>query len=119
MKPKPTIGQTLFSLNVGNTARRGVEQKLTKMTVTKVGSKYFYCVPEGWRTEVCFRISDWRENTEFCSNHHLYETEQQYLDEKEAADIFSWLRESYFAVFAQNKLTLEQLKAIKQLLIAQ
>lgn len=119
MKLKPTIGQILFSLNVGNVARRGVEQKLTKMTVTKVGSKFFYCVPDGWRTEIAFYVETWREKTAFCVNHKLYETEQQWLDEKEANDIFSWLRKTYFATFSQNKFTLEQLRKIQELLIVQ
>ena len=40
MKPKPTLGQKVFSLNIGNNARH-VPQVLSPATVSKVGRKYF------------------------------------------------------------------------------
>ncbi len=51
---KPTVGETLYSLNIGN-ATRGKVQKLTPVKVLKVGRKYFTtgveCGPE-WKKEL-------------------------------------------------------------------
>lgn len=41
-KPTPQVGQTLYSLNIGNAARN-CEQKLKPVIVRKVGRKYFEC----------------------------------------------------------------------------
>ena len=44
MKNKPEVGQKLFSLNIGNSARN-VEQTLSNVTVTKVeGQDYLFQV---------------------------------------------------------------------------
>lgn len=67
MKRKPIVGETLFSLNVGNDARHGVPQILTPMVVKSVGKKYFKLSrPESnWTVE--FYLEDWSQKTEFCA----------------------------------------------------
>lgn len=80
----PTVGQTLYSLNVGNAAWSR-EQELTPVVVTKIGRKYF-TVQEGSRTHTAkqFHISSWREKSNYAANAKLYETEQEWQDEEEA-----------------------------------
>ena len=84
MKPTPTIGQTLYSLNVGNAARR-IPQTLKPVVVTKVGRKYF-TVGEGWRATE-YHLHDWREKSDYMANSRLYASEQEYADEKETSEI--------------------------------
>tara|TARA_R110000772_G_scaffold162415_3_gene273637 strand:- start:490 stop:858 length:369 start_codon:yes stop_codon:yes gene_type:complete len=115
MKNKPTVGQIIFSLNVGNAAR-GCEQVLTAIKVTKVGRKYF-TAGEGWRANQ-FHLSDWRENTDYTASEKLYESELEWSDEKES----NRSRKSiapYFLVGCRspgNQLSLITLHAIEQLI---
>ncbi len=80
---KPKVGQIVFSLNVGNAARRS-PQVLTPMRVTSVGRKYFTAETDGqhW-TRTKFHLENWREVSNYSQNYSLYETEQAYADEKE------------------------------------
>lgn len=73
---KPKVGQIIYSLNVGNDVR-GCEQVLTPMIVSKVGRKYFTCDPEGCNWGTQFYLDDWREKSEYTSNHCLYENKQE------------------------------------------
>jgi len=96
---KPVVGQILYSLNVGDAARN-CAQKLTPMRVTKVGRKYFTLVIDNrdndW-SATQFHIETWCENTEYASDHYLYKTEQEWLDERESFDICKrmWKRFEY------------------------
>ncbi len=95
-RPKPTVGQTLFDLNVGNAARRG-PQVLTKVVVTKVGRKYFTCKEPGdpaWYDGTEYHLGDWRERTSYSSEHQLYVSEQEREDEAEADVLTARLREA-------------------------
>lgn len=83
---KPTVGQTLYSLNVGNAAR-GREQKLTPVVVTKVGLKYFTATKNPDRRfpiETQYRLDTWMGNSKYLARAKLYETEQEWQDEEEA-----------------------------------
>ena len=75
---KPEVGETLFSLNIGNAARNS-EQVLTPVVVAKVGRKYF-TVREGWK-ETKYRLSDWLQVTDYSPDSCLYESEQEWEDE--------------------------------------
>ena len=75
---KPEVGETLFSLNIGNAARNR-EQVLTPVVVAKVGRKYF-TVGEGFK-EAKYRLSDWRQVTDYSPDSCLYESEQEWEDE--------------------------------------
>lgn len=116
MKRKPQIGETLYSLNVGNAARRGVEQKLTPMIVHSVWRKYFALKKPEWNTIAEFHIDTWRQKTEFCEDHRLYETEQEWLDEKEAATICQTVRDSFEYGKNTRKISLTDLKVINEII---
>lgn len=115
MKRKPILGETLYALNVGNAAGRGVPQTLKPVIVSKIGRKYFTCGPEGARFPEEYHIDTWREKTEFCVNHHLYETEQEWLDEKEFSETVSEIR-AMFNAYNKPPLTLESLRKIKSVI---
>ena len=113
MKKKPTIGQTLYSLNVGNAARN-TPQVLTPLKVTKVGSKYF-TLGEGWR-EAQFHLSSWREKSDYTSDHRIYETEQSYKDEKEEREISNRIYKAFEYGRNTQEVPLPALREIERLL---
>lgn len=123
MKQKPIVGQKLFSLNVGNSARNR-EQVLTPVEVVKVGRKYFMVKknvndPEWCGTE--YSIDGWNEKTEYTANSHLYISEQEYKDEiehraicKMISDAFDW--RSFSKSSVKGKITLEALRKIAEII---
>jgi hypothetical protein len=117
MKRKPILGEILFDLNVGNAARRGSAQMLTPVVVVSVGRKYFTCAPaEGhYRPETTYALGDWREKTEHFPDHQLYQTAQEWEDEKEVGEIHAELR-AEFNHHSRCKVPLETLRAIRSLL---
>lgn len=117
MKRKPQIGETLYSLNIGSAAGRGREQKLTPMIVHSVGRKYFTLKHLDWNRFVEFHIDTWRQKTEFCEDHQLYETEQQWLDEKEARSICQTICNSFEYGYNVKKLSLTDLRKINEIII--
>lgn len=114
MKPKPKIGQTVYSLNVGNRAGRGVERKLTPMVVTKVGRKYFTASQDIYHVD--FHLDSWKQVTEYTPIHKLYITKQDWQDEKEEAQLCEVIS-SYFE-YNRNpqNLPLQKLRAIMEIL---
>jgi hypothetical protein len=112
---KPTVGQILYSLNVGNSAR-GCEQKLTPSEVIKVGRKYFTCkktASPDWDKGGQFHLSDWHERSHYSANEQLFESEQKYLDHVESNKIKVRLRE----FFEWNiKLSLKSLREIQTII---
>lgn len=115
MKRKPQIGETLYSLNIGNAARYR-EQKLTPMVVTAVGRKYFSLKQEGWNITVDFHLDTWRQKTEYCQDHRLYETEQEWLNEKEEEKICQFLESSFRNGQNLLKVSLDDLRVVKDIL---
>lgn len=107
----PKVGQVIYSLNVGNTTRHR-EQKLTPVTVTKVGRKYFY-IEEDWRSAK-FYIRDWREFTEYVSRHRLYESPKEWEDEKEITDICREIAKAFEYGGNRKGLSLLALRSIKR-----
>lgn len=112
---KPEVGQTLYSLNIGNAARNR-EQILTPVTVVKVGRKYFTCSKEGSRLETQYRIDGWIENTEYTANSCLYESVQEWEDEKEHNSIYQKIKNKYFSTFGSKKISLDSLRKINEIL---
>ena len=95
MKPIPQVGQTLYSLNVGNMAR-GVEQVLTPTIVRKVGRKYFDCSSEqSSRYVKRYHLDSWKEKTEFSVDSVLYADPQEWYDEKESVEITRMIRKTF------------------------
>ncbi len=113
MRAKPKVGQKLFSLNIGDRARRQ-PQVLTPVVVTKVGRKYFTVANEQHQAlQQEYHLENWRECYECgsaCSC--LYESEQEWLDEKEARRICGTLGEVF--CYGANKAGLS-LKALRQI----
>lgn len=115
-RQKPEVGQTLYSLNVGNTAGRYRPQELTPVIVTKIGRKYFYCelCGEIQHKQYRYEIEDWRhDNDGYVPTSMLYESEQEWKDEKEANEICAFIHKSFD--YRNNRLgiSLEDLRKIK------
>jgi len=111
MKTKPTVGQKLYSLNIGNAARNR-EQILTPVIVRKVGRKYFSASSEASPTLITeYTLEAWEEKTEYCRNSRLFENPQEWLDEKEATDITAAIRKA-FDVYNRPAFDLETLRKI-------
>jgi len=84
MKRKPILGESLFSLNIGNAARYA-PPSLTPVHVSKVGRKYFECSELGERSHRIskYDLITWREVTDYIANSALYETAEEYDRELE------------------------------------
>ena len=109
---KVTVGQRLFSLNIGNAARRA-KQVLKPVIVTKVGRKYFTVKTEdqyGFETEYC--LENWCENTKYSPDSKLYEKEQQWEDEKEISVICEKIRRAFEYGKNNQNIDLEKLRMI-------
>ena len=108
----PILGETLYSLNVGNAAKN-CEKILTPVEVTKVGRKYFEITfKDHWRP-IVFHIDNWYEKTEYSSDFSLYESPQQWEDEKE----FYRLREIILkAIEYGENITLKNLQDIYKII---
>ena len=115
MKPrrKPVVGETLYSLNIGNAARR-TEQKLTPLVVTKCGSKYF-TLGEGWQATQ-FHIETWRQKTEYSAEQAIYESPQEWEDENEANNLRERFRKAFDHWNPGPNLSLNQLRRIAEIM---
>ena len=115
---KPILHETLYSLNVGNAARR-VEQVLTEVVVVKVGRKYFTTSPKdsvrAWQEEI-YHIDTWREKTDYSANSRLYESEQEYRDEQESSMLCNSIGKAF--EYRRNSLgvSLDGLRKISEIL---
>ena len=115
MKGKPVVGQTLYSLNVGDEAR-GCEQKLTEVTVRKVGRKYFTCVESGYHHGKEYHIDGWREKTNYGIGSVLYESKQAWEDDKESSIICKEIYSSFEYGRNNDNVSLENLRLISGML---
>jgi hypothetical protein len=111
MKPKPTLRQQVFSLNIGKNARH-VPQVLKPATVSKVGRKYFSVKLDGpYPMEREYHIEDWRERAFYSAVTKLYESEESYMAEKETAVIWEQLRH-VFSMYDATGFDLPRLRKI-------
>ena len=113
VKTKPKVGQTLYSLNVGN-ASRGRKSELTPVVVTKVDRKYF-TAGKGYRP-LRFHLSDWSQKSDYTASSRLYETEQDYIEEKERSEICTFIGEAFKNGRTSKDLTLSVLRSIRDLI---
>jgi len=113
---KPVVGQKLFSLNVGNAARR-TEQVLTPVIVKKVGRKYFVCGEEGatWR-DTQYHLDNWTEKSEYIASSVLYKTEKEWEDEKEMNKSCRFIATTFMHGDNIKHLPLEKIRAIVKLI---
>ena len=113
---KPKVGQILYSLNVGNAAR-GRVQKLTEVTVTKVGRKYFYASSyEDGKYPTKYHVKGWEEATDYSANSLLYENKEGWMLEKEARRICNRISDAFNHGRNQKKLSILTLRKIDELL---
>ena len=116
MKRKPVVGEILFSLNVGNSSRH-TPQVLKPVKVCKIGRKYFSThSPDCDWLKTQFRLSDWTEHTEYSGNSRLYETEQEWEDEKEARKLNEKIHLKFRYATSNSNLSIETLRKIVQLI---
>lgn len=114
MKPKPIVGQTLFSLNVGSAARNR-EQVLTPTIVTKVGRKFFRCCPPDQPHGTDYHLDTWEEKTEYTTTSVLFSSPKEFGETKRRIEIADELREIFcFHGFARS-LPLQSLEQILQI----
>lgn len=114
MKKKPEIGQIVFSLNVGNAARR-CKQELTPLKVTKVGRVYF-TAGEGWQSTQ-YRLDDWSEKSgEYIARSVLYETAQEWEDSKQIKELSRQINLSFGYDHCNIPITLVDAMAIVEIL---
>ena len=111
---KPKVGQTLYSLNVGNAARN-CEQKLTPVVVSSVGNKYFY-TGEGYRKQA-YSIADWSEKKDgYTARTFLYENEQAYKDDLEAVQICKSIGKEFEYGRNAKSISLANLRTIQSII---
>lgn len=116
---KPSVGETLYMLNVGDRAG-GVEQVLRPVIVIRVGRKYFtVCEPEyegkDWMHER-FYIDSWRHDAGgYAPCWALYESAVDFEREKQRADVRKYLSGLFDWNGDWNKLSNEAMVAMKQI----
>jgi len=108
IRPKPVVGQVIYELH---------RQELTPVIVRKVGYKYFTCgfVDASEYSYREYHIDDWSEKTRYMPDTYLYESVQEYEDEKEHNALLREVRE-VFVGYSTKDLSLEQLRAIKEII---
>lgn len=111
----PKVGETLYSLNVGNAARR-TPQVLVPVVVTNVGRKYF-TVGEGHR-EKQYYLDDWSEKTNYSATSVLYESEQEWKEEQERTHLMAEIRKTfeYGHSNSRRQLSLAELRDIHKII---
>jgi len=111
---KLVLDQPVYLKTINNEARSGTRIIDTK--ISKIDKKYFYC--EKFPRNK-FRISDLREETQYCQNYVVYFDKQVLLDELEIIKTYNKIRK-FFECYADNvtniKMTLEQIKKIEEIL---
>ena len=112
---KPKVGQILYSLNTGNTARY-TKQKLTTVEVIRAGRKYFYCCEPEHKNrkwlETIYRIEDWREQSDYSATSLLFSSLQEWEDHKEVSVICAEISKSFRNGNNVRDLDLSDLRAI-------
>ncbi len=112
----PKVGDTLFSLNVGNSARSR-PQTLTPVKVIKVGRKFFTTQKIGQEYfETVYHLSTWQEYSVYSANSLLYATEQEYADLAEETKICETISLGFQYGKNQYKLPLPILRQVNELI---
>lgn len=110
MMHKPVVGEILWEVHTSRNFTNGY-----KVKVTKVGKKYFSVASiNALQFTKEYHIENWKEKTEYTPSYHLYETEQDWLDEVEAEKLQTRIQ-SYFNTY-NRKIPLEILRTIDKLL---
>ena len=108
------VGQTVYSLNVGNAARR-CEQVLTERTVTKVGRKYFYYTEYSCDVKISFEYMD--DSGKYSANTKVYLSPEDREEEKLANSLLWDLQQKIqYANVRQSGWTSSRLKGAMDML---
>jgi len=102
------VGKTLCMVEHPNYYKDS--SKVTKVTVTKVGKKYFEVNPSPHRGAK-FYIDNLSLVTNYTSRHFLFETEQEYLDRVEKSELIDKISQK-FKGMSPVKFPLETLRTI-------
>lgn len=103
---KPTVGQKVWLKPIGNAARYNKDMRESE--ITKVGIKYIEC------NFGKFDFSGRHNNGEHSSNYVLFFDEQSAKDNIEHESLDATVRAFFYSY--NHKLTLEQLRQIKQII---
>lgn len=118
MKRKPVVGETLYSLNVGNAAR-WTKKELTPVNVVFVGRKYFSTCKQLYENvphmHTQFHVDTWRQKTQYSADEVLYESPEEYHREHKAIKLQNAIRRA-FEFWGSTKYTLEQLEQCAKIL---
>ncbi len=113
--PEIKLGDTLYSLKVNNAARNQA-QKLTPVTVVKIGRKYFDCLPHGKDcARTTYHLDTWRQKTNYSADSVLYRSEREWLEENEADQIRQKISE-VFRFGNNTKVNLAGLREIQSII---
>jgi len=117
IRPKPVVGQVVYQLSrITNTkANMHEPRRLIPNVVKFVGRKYFCCSLPDSQNYSEYHLDDWSEKTQGSISTYLYESVQEYEDEKEHSTLLREVREA-FRGYSTESLSLEQLRAIKQII---
>lgn len=112
-RPIPVVGMKL----IDRQSRHRSNSELVEVEVKRVGRKYFWTgeLDKGEWSWIKFELDGWREVSEYSSNHSLYESKQEVLDEQESIKLAAEIREA-FGGFGRCGYSLETLRKIKELL---
>lgn len=115
----PKLGQILYDKAVGNAARGLKEVKITDVEVVKVGRSLFTCREVGKKgkwAETVFQLDSrgWREKTQYCQDHELYESRQEILDKVERNKLHDEIQSEFRGYNAS--LSLASLRAISDII---
>lgn len=115
-RPTPKVGDTLYSLNIGNAARHR-PQVLTTVQVVKVGRLYFACAKAEHmdcpRMHVTYHLDDWREKTDYSRDSRLYTSPQEYEDEIRSMEIRNELQRVFSSGMLSQTIPLDKLREIQ------
>ena len=113
---KPKVGDKIFSLNVGNSARN-CKQVLTPIEVLKVGRKYFTAGdPSRSYTHIQYHLEDWSQKSEYSADSVIYKSQQEYYEEKEARELCREISDKFHYGGCPRNVTLDDLRKIKSII---
>lgn len=116
------VGQTVYVELTGNASRgKTIEECIEEWEVTSVGRKYIKAVKKDEKVLRIEIIFEWREEyksfvekTNYSINYTIYNTREEIENKHERRQLFKEISEIFR--FGTKKVTLEQLRKIKEIL---
>ncbi|MFF2531280.1 hypothetical protein ACFVS2_20470 [Brevibacillus sp. NPDC058079] len=113
---KITVGMPVLLKPVGNRARFHGEE-IQEYVIKKVGRKYFEVWKDGMEyTTIKFHIDSFEQVTDYTPDWRLYCSMQEIIDEKETQAILDELRDVFKGYGRIQKISLVQLRKIKEII---